>query len=483
VLAGLAALCWLLLRSGARPSRLSYPCQQAALSTAWAALGAPLAAAVVVTSGRLRSGLRSRAGAAAIVLCLVAGATVSGFIASPGPAPFRLDPPADYRAQVFHVDHCPRNPAGDRFRGLDNLLLLMADNGLAFHRSTVDAPLAGPEGVVGPDDVVVVKINYQWDRRGGTNTDLLRGLLRNIFDHPEGFSGEVVVCENTQSVSIDDFDRQYNNAQDWQQSPRDVVADFADAGHRVSLYAWTDIRHIGVGEYADGDLQDGYVVSDYEPEIDGRVSYPKFQTDYGTSISLRDGIWDPVTETYDRDRLTTINVPVLKAHGATYGATACVKNYMGVVTNSLATNSHLAIEYGILGAAMAELRPPQLNILDCIWINAHPSDGPWTSYGAATRRDELVASTDPVAADIWAVSNILIPGFYDNGYQPPWPDPDATPDDPDSDFRTYLDASMSRLLAAGYRVTNDLDRIDLYTWDGTSPRAPAPRRPGGRLEP
>ena len=69
----------------------------------------------------------------------------------------------------------------------------------------------------------------------------------------------------------------------------------------------------------------------------------------------------------------------------------------------------------LLGAVMGEVRPPDLNILDAVWINANPYDGPWTSYDGATRRDELVAGVDPVAIDIWAVTNILVPAFLDNG--------------------------------------------------------------------
>ena len=170
-------------------------------------------------------------------------------------------------------------------------------------------------------------------------------------------------------------------------------------------------------------MADGYVVGEYDPLSGGRTSYPKFQSTGGTHISLRDGIWEPGAGSYDRERLKVINLPVLKSHHAVYGATAAVKHYMGVVTCELGTNSHSAIRYGMLGALIGEIQPPDLNILDAIWINANPLDGPWTSYGAATRRDELVASTDPVALDIWAVTNILIPAFLDNGYTPPWPYP------------------------------------------------------------
>jgi hypothetical protein len=316
--------------------------------------------------------------------------------------------------------------------------------------------------------VVVVKINYQWPERGGTNTDLLRGVIRCLVDHPDTFSGEIVVCENAQFNSTQGFDRAENNAQDHGLSPHDVVVWFQDLGYTVSHFDWTLVRGISVDEYSEDDTDNGYVVYPHDAQLNGRVSYPKFQTDYGTCISLKYGIWDPDSSTYDREHLKFINVPVLKSHHATYGATVCVKHYMGVVTGLLSTNSHNAIRNGILGALMGEIQPADLNILDCIWINANPYSGPQTTYEGATRRDELVASLDPIAIDIWSVKNILIPAFIDNGYSPPWPYPSADPDDPSSAFRTYLDNSMNWLLDAGYDVTNDLDQIDTVTWDGTA---------------
>jgi len=247
-----------------------------------------------------------------------------------------------------------------------------------------------------------------------------------------------------------------------------VANHFSALGYAVSLSDWTAIRYSSVTEYSSGNFINGYVVSDYDSQLQGRVSYPKFQTDHGTYISLRDGIWEPAGSAYDRDRLKVINLPVLKSHHSTYGVTACVKNFMGLVTRELSTNSHSAIRNGLLGAVMGEIRPPDLNILDCIWINANPYTGPATTYSGATRRDELVASTDPIAADLWAATNVLIPAFLDNGYTPPWPSPEATPDDPDSDFRTYLDRSMSAILAAGYDATNDPGQIDASSADLSS---------------
>ena len=140
--------------------------------------------------------------------------------------------------------------------------------------------------------------------------------------------------------------------------------------------------------------------------------------------------------------------------------------HMGTGTGVLGTNQHNAIYYGILGKLLADVRTPDLNILDAIWILADPYDGPYCSYSAATRKDMLLASVDPVALDIWSVKNVLIPAFIENLHSPPWPEPSADPDDPDSMFRIYLDRSMYFLLNAGHEVTNDLNQIDAHAWIG-----------------
>ena len=410
-IACLLSLGWLLARSGVRPSRLAYPCQQAALSTAITVIGAPLVAWLALWRA-------NKAKARAIVgATLVAGTLLSTLGSwghgSPGedPAIAALQPPRDHRSRVFHVTGCPHEREGDRFPGLDALLDLMGSNGLKLYRSTITSRLAGPDGILGSSDVVVVKINYQWAQRGGTNVDLLHGLLRAIVDHPDGFEGEVVVCENAQFASVAGFDRSDNNAEDTGHSPYDVIAGFRNRGHRVSAFDWTDIRMDQVAEYHEGDDRPGYVVLPYDSALGGRVSYPKFESEFGTRISLRNGVWSAAAQTYDRDSLTFINVPVLKSHHSTYGVTACVKNYMGVVTDSLGTNSHNAVRHGVLGALLAEIGIADLNILDCIWVNGNPHSGPMTPYSGASRRDELVASVDPVATDIWATMNILIPAF------------------------------------------------------------------------
>jgi len=480
LLAGFFALLWLLLRSGTRPSRLAYPCQQAAATTASLAFGAPLVAALIAArclAGRL---IRNRRVLAMAAVGLFVTIGLWGFLSrSNASSTYGLLPPAGYRAEVFHVTDCPPDPVGDRFPGLESLLRLMGENDLKFYRSSTISPLSGPDGIIASDDVVVIKINYQWSGYGGTNTDLLRGLIRALVDHPDGFTGEVVVGENTQFAPVNNFDRASNNAQDRSLSPLDVVTGFQGQGFQVSLSDWRAVRTSSTDEGVPCDQGWGYVVLNTEA---GKVSYPKFRSVYGTCVSLKNGVWDPGGGAWDRSRLKFINLPVLKPHGAVYGVTACVKNYMGVVTNELNTNSHTGVGGGLMGAVMGEIGPPDLNILDCIWICGYPGQGPGVGTGLVDRSDQLVASTDPIAADIWATTNILVPAFLANGYSPPFPGPDPDPADPGSRFRTYLDRSMEKLLDGGYSVTNDIDSIDVYS-SSAAIRRPAPRRPSGRVIP
>jgi hypothetical protein len=478
LLSGFFALLWLLLRSGPKPNRLAYPCQQAAFTTASLAFGAPLVAALVTMRNFAFRIFANRRTVAVAAVGFFASAGLWGYqtrIDAARAELLPLTPPSDYRADVFHVTDCPREPAGDRFRGLDNLLKLMGREGFKFHRSHTTGPLSGIDGLIGSNDVVVIKINYQWTGCGGTNTDLLRGLIRAIVDHPDGFTGEVVVGENTQFASADGFDRLGNNAWDRTLSPHDVVVGFRDQGHAVSISDWSAFRYLETDRGRSCESGAGYVV--LPPGPGGRISYPKFKTDFGACVSLAGGVWDPSAGVFDRDRLKVINLPVLKPHANTYAVTAAVKNYMGVVTNELNTNSHGSVRGGLMGAVMAETGMPDLNILDCMTVNGNPMTGPQVSWYTASELNQLAASTDPIALDLWATTNILVPEFLARGFSPPWPSPDATPDDPSSVFRTYLDNSMNLILAGGYAVTNDPDNIDVHSWNGV----PAPRHPSGRV--
>lgn len=290
--------------------------------------------------------------------------------------------------------------------GISQLVDLMRGHGTLFYKSPTRADNKGPHGLIAGDDTVIVKVNCQWNERGGTNTDLLKALIRAITLHPDGFIGEIVVADNGQgrygsTGRGGSFDYTRNNAEDISQSVQNVVDSFLD--YRVSTYLWDRITTKKVKEYTEGNIEDGYVIdSGRNPRTGLMVSYPKFRTRFGTHISFKLGLWNPETRSYD-NRLKVINVPVLKSH-MSYGVTACVKHYMGVtsdkLTEQLGAGAHDAVGAGGMGTEMAETRFPILNIVDAIWVNANPGRGPGTTYGAATRTNTIAVSADPVALEL-----------------------------------------------------------------------------------
>ena len=99
--------------------------------------------------------------------------------------------------------------------------------------------------------MVVIKVNQQWVGAGsgsgagrlGTSTDLIKGLIWRILNHPDGFAGEVVVAENVQSIGVRSFATETPaNAQDQNQSLADVITVFQGLGRPVSLQDWTALN-------------------------------------------------------------------------------------------------------------------------------------------------------------------------------------------------------------------------------------------------
>jgi hypothetical protein len=352
-------------------------------------------------------------------------------------------------------------------RGFASLTELMGANGLQFYRSRSSGNNKNPRGLIARNDTIVIKVNSQWDQRGGTNTDLLKSLVKALTEHPDGFSGEIVLADNGQAQygstgKGGNLDWERNNAEDISQSVQKVAASFS--GYKVSTYLWDKITTLKVREYSEGDSNDGYIVIPaVSPETGLMISYPKFKTRFGSHISLKLGIWDPNKRKYDSTHLKFINVPVLKAHFI-YGVTGCVKHYMGVVSDKLTAQagarSHEMVGAGGMGTEMVGTRYPTLNVLDAIWVNAKPAGGPWTPYEAATQSGVIAAGIDPVAIDYWSAKNILMPLAKEKGYDGL---PSIDPDNPDNKcFGRWLRLAMEEIKRSGYQATNDESRINVY---------------------
>ncbi|UCC45300.1 MAG: DUF362 domain-containing protein [Candidatus Zixiibacteriota bacterium] len=459
-LLGPLAFLWILVRSGTNAKRLTYPCQQVAL---------PMAGNWIIGLAAFVAGsvaLRRFAKISTIVVVSLGviwlSATTFGTLKSTenriSSLPVWKVP--DPISEVYVMDSIPPTTgslaAGDASvpdeylsdPAIDTMLMMLEANNIILHQTT-----AHPDGIVGADNVVIIKGNFQWTSRNTTCTDRIKGLIRQILQHPDGFTGEIIVCDNTQGigdlVGYDD-----NNSEDENQSVDEVVGTFFAKGFPVYLLDWDDIgAQPARPEYSEGDMQDGYIFNDTT-----KVSYPKFQSPSGNYyISLRFGLWDTQTSAYDPSRLCIINFPVLKAHSLA-GATIAVKNWLGVATLDRVAERygdynilHYTYMWGAraVAAHIMSLTYPRLTILDAAWTT---TEGP-INLSALVNTRMLLASKDPVAVSWYAAKYILTPIAVN---------PDET--DPDiGDYRIPLIRWTNYLAGtAGLPCTRDSARMSIF---------------------
>ncbi|NWG29577.1 MAG: DUF362 domain-containing protein [Ignavibacteriaceae bacterium] len=360
-------------------------------------------------------------------------------------------------SQVFVMDKIPPTSgslaAGDSTvpnaylvdPAIDTLLLMMQTKGTYLHKTA-----AHPSGIVGSNDIVIIKGSFQWDFRNTTSTDRIKGLIWQILQHPEGFTGEIIVADNTQWAEMGEDD---NNSEDPAQCILDAINTFHSKGYPVYLCEWKDIMYNVVNEYSDGDYVDGYP---YDPA--SKISYPKFKSPSGNYyISLKYGIWNPTTQTYNHDRLCIVDFPVLKAHGWT-GATLAIKNWIGVLTVAYQNERYggdgpMHFDYMFsefaLPAKVMQVTFPKLTIIDAAWTN------PERNYGnIAIQLKMLLGSTDPFAASWYAAKYMLTPVAY---Y------PDRTdPDNPGGVYNECLTNWINCMHDSGFAVSKDSSKISVY---------------------
>jgi uncharacterized protein (DUF362 family) len=367
------------------------------------------------------------------------------------------------QSSLFSVHKIPKQPFRKKLIGLnhhlgiDCLLYLMGATGLKFYRSRRKSPLSGRKGLIAADDVVLIKVNAQWKYRGCTNSDLVRGLIQAVLDHPDGFAGEVVVIENGQGWGSLECaattrymdDSVHANANRSHHSFTYVV-DNLIADSRVSYYLLDPIRQRFL---EDSDhVTEGYRVLE-------DVSYPCFTTAGGNRVELREGIWNG---TGHSQNLKLINVPVLKHHDVGGSEiTASLKHVYGILSMSMGDDIYDFRHYAGLGETcgkmMVTVRTPVLNIIDAIWVSQSSLRGYPDS--ASTRANQIVAGQDPVALDYWATKHILYPIDENPRHHPDF-----------DGIRAWLDAARDLINERGGlwaprrgirvdRVTADEDRM------------------------
>jgi len=329
---------------------------------------------------------------------------------------------ANPMSTLYWAKNIPNQPFygggnGNYHAGVEYLLHLMGNHGLKFYRSTQETALSGPSGMIASNDVVLIKVNAQWKYRGCTNSDLIRGLIQRILDHPDGFNGEVVIFENGQgrgslncdtSSSYGGDTSVHANANNENQSFLYLVNSiFNDP--RVSSFLLDPVRTFFIG--ATEHTTNGYRTFE-------NVSYPCFTTAGPNHhrVELKEGIWNG--SSYSQN-LKLINVPVLKYHD-TGGSeiTASLKHCYGIVSMSDGQSGFR--HYGGLGETCGKMvvavRTPILNIIDAIWV----SYSSITGYPESTtfRSNQILASQDPVALDYWAAKYIMYPVSQNNRHLP-----------------------------------------------------------------
>jgi hypothetical protein len=502
---GLGSLLWLLLRSGANPRRLAYPCQRAALVSGSAFLGHLATVVGLAHLYRLLKRRTTLGGLGALGLTLLVTLSFIGHSAQGDSARIRAPQLLSgwtSASAISNVYVVPDVPVPDC--SLDGGSLPgsgpCSDPGYALADDGVNALIAEmearndffcrtashPTGIVGAADVVVIKINNQWGGvdtgRLATNTDVLKGLIWRIVQHPDGFTGEVVIAENTQEVNPD-WNTSPANAKDQNQSFQDVVDTFSGLGYDVSVSSWDYYGTVSggavggpypAGEFIHGNNDNLYILLEDPAGIaTDELSYPKFTTGNGTPVSMRYGVWDGAS--YHPDRLTLINLPVLKVHGMA-GATIGWKNLIGFIAiddHDTRFGSWDAMhgtfwgygsvgeaDYGLLGRQMSLVRAPDLNIVDAIWV----ATGNNTS-GPVNRENVLLASTDPFAVD-WYASEYLLRPIADPG----WIVPQDTSAARAGTFRNATRANQNAAAASWPGGTYPY--IDLLnSYDGSTPSA------------
>ena len=206
----------------------------------------------------------------------------------------------------------------------------MAQYGLKLHRTWAETDRGSKDGLIDGSDVVLIKVNAQWKYRGCTNSDVIKGLVQRILDHPDGFDGDIVLFENGQGGGSLDCDTMWGG----RYPDTDVHANAEDESHSFSYLVDTVFADPKVSKYLLDPIRQTFI-SKEDQATDGyrklgKVSYPCFTTSKGKRIELKEGIWNGAS--YDKN-LKLINVPVLKHHMGC-GVTGALKNFYGILSMS-----------------------------------------------------------------------------------------------------------------------------------------------------
>ena len=332
--------------------------------------------------------------------------------------------------------------------------------------------MGGIEKLIGADDVVVIKPNVQWWNQGAPNILALKTFVDIIMDRPGGFTGEVIVAENCHRGStpwqseasgwtpIFERNSDLPGIRNYNELAADLKRRHAE---RYSTCHWINVKNGGKRIFSPADGS-GYVYCDGsggvpklafsngasgEKRRETIMTYPVFQTDRGTIVDLKSGVW--AKGAYTGRPLKFVNFAALNHHSNYCGMTSIIKNYLGVSDLSGGpdpfNDGKLTETYynfhsfpfdkwapgprpGMIGAEIGvylnAVRKADLNIVTAEWVGlASRTDLP------AARTRAVLACTDPVALDFHSAKYVLYPNSGIRFHNP---------DDPESPTHQYLKA-------------------------------------------
>lgn len=235
---GLLNLLWFIFRTGSKPRRIVYPCQQEALKNVSVSLGVIIPTfALTIIWMKVKTWFSY--GKATVIIILTVSTVLTGVMLNSAltsqEVTLEILPRAsesESASNIFVVN-------GPEVAHVTDLINLMGSQNFSFYQSTTSGTNQGPDGLITATDVVLLKTNCQWSQRGGTNTDFLKELIQAVIDHPDGFDGEIIVADNGQGRGSMNYDK--TNSVDQKQSAQEVVDSFA-LTYDVSTFLWDNIR-------------------------------------------------------------------------------------------------------------------------------------------------------------------------------------------------------------------------------------------------
>ena len=308
--------------------------------------------------------------------------------------------------------------------------------------------MGGIENVIGEVDVVIVKPNVQWWNQGAPNIAVVDTLISIIMNRPGGFQGEIVLAENNHRGNSP-WDHGGWSTQFSRNSDMPGISNYNELaaylkrkyGDRFSTAHWVDIDSGGKRVFSPANGS-GYVICDGTGGVplltldngladENRrtvvMSYPILQTNRGTVVDFKNGIWKKGS--YTQQPIRFINVAALNHHSTYCGMTSAIKNYLGVCDLSGGSDPHeggtVADKYynfhsfpfdkwsagpvsGMIGAEigmfMSTVRKADLNITTAEWVGLASRTEPPVAH---TR--SVLACSDPVALDYHAAKYLLYP--------------------------------------------------------------------------